>query len=262
MILVATSGYSYQDWRGPFYPADLPSSRMLGYYAGHFPFVEVNTTFYRMPDERLLTSMAERTPGGFTFVVKAFQGLTHQHREIGPSALDASFAQFRNAVECLVPDGRLAAILAQFPNAFRNNPPNQAFLKRWRAEMGELPVLVEFRHRSWLTDEVQALLRQERLGFVAVDEPRLPGLLPPVPWTTARPGYVRFHGRNYAKWWRHEASHERYDYRYSEEELAEWVPVLRRMEAEVGLVLVAMNNHFQGSAPLNAKQLTNLLQMS
>lgn len=261
MILIGTAGYSYQDWRGPFYPADLPTSKMLGYYAEHFPFVEVNTTFYRMPDERLLAGMAGRTPPDFAFVVKAFQGLTHQFRELGAHELDASFKCFRRAVDGLAQEGRLAAVLAQFPNSFRNNPPNQSLVRRWRAEMGDLPVVVEFRDRSWLTAEVQGLLRQEQLGFVAVDEPRLPGLLPPVAWATASPGYVRFHGRNSAKWWHHQASYERYDYRYDEEELEEWVPVLRRMEEETGLVLVAMNNHYQGSAPLNAKALAGMLQM-
>jgi uncharacterized protein YecE (DUF72 family) len=109
---------------------------MLGYYAEHFPFVEVNTTFYRMPDERLLTGMADRTPPGFGFVVKAFQGLTHQYREFSTGELDAAFTAFRRAVDRLTPDGRLAAVLAQFPNAFRNNPPNQSFVRRWRVEMG------------------------------------------------------------------------------------------------------------------------------
>lgn len=259
MILVATAGFSYQDWRGPFYPETLPAQAMLGYYAGHFPFVELNTTFYRLPGEEFLRRLADRTPPGFFFVVKAFQGLTHTPQELGAEGLQATFSLFRQAVRGLHGEGRLGAVLVQFPNGFRNNPPNQAYLSRWRAEMEELPVIVEFRHRSWLAPEVEQLLRRERLGFVAVDEPRLPGLLPPVAWATAPPAYVRFHGRNAAKWWHHQESYERYDYRYSEEELRQWIPTLRRLEGEVGTVLVAMNNHYQGSAPLNAKMLTALL---
>lgn len=259
MILVATAGYSYQDWRGTFYPANLPTQEMLGFYAEHFPFVELNTTFYRMPDRSFLDRLAARTRPGFFFVVKAFRGLTHDRQAMEPQALAGAFAQFRLAVEGLREEGRLGAVLAQFPNAFRNNPRNQDYLVRWRAELPGLPVIIEFRHRSWLSPEIEQLLRREGLAFAAVDEPRLPGLLPPVAWATAAPGYLRFHGRNSAKWWNHRESWERYDYLYSEAELGEWVPALRRLEAEVGTVLVAMNNHYQGSAPRNAFMLKELL---
>lgn len=262
MILVGTSGFSYQDWRGPFYPADLPAREMLGYYAGHFPFVELNTTYYRMPDTGFLKRLTARTPSGFLFVVKAFQGLTHSPHELGSDGLHDAFARFKEEAAGLADEGRLAAVLAQFPNSFRNNPPNLKYLARWREEFGELPLVVEFRHRSWLTSEVQQELKRQRLSFAGVDEPSLPGLLPRMVWGTAAPGYVRFHGRNAAKWWKHQEAYERYDYRYSAEELESWIPSLRQLETEVGTVLVAMNNHYQGSAPLNAKMLTGLLEGS
>lgn len=260
MILVATAGYSYQDWRGTFYPKGLPAQEMLGFYAEHFPFVELNTTFYRMPDRGLLDRLAARARPDFFFVVKAFRGLTHEWSTASPQVLVGSFAQFRLAVEGLRADGRLGAVLAQFPNSFRNTSSNQAYLARWREELAELPVIVEFRHRSWLAPETEQLLRRERLSFAAVDEPRLPGLLPPVAWATAAPAYLRFHGRNAAKWWNHRESWERYNYLYSQAELEEWVPTLRRLESETGTVLVAMNNHYQGSAPRNAQMLRSLLE--
>lgn len=259
MILVATAGFSYRDWRGTFYPPKLAAGEMLGYYAEHFPFVELNTTFYRMPDTRLLAGLTRKTPADFSFVVKAFQGLTHNQAELGPGELSAAFAQFAGAVQPMWAEGRLGAVLAQFPNGFRNNPPNQDYVVRWREELADLPVIIEFRHRSWLTPEVEDLLRRSRLAFAAVDEPRLPGLLPPVAWATAAPGYVRFHGRNAARWWHHQESYERYDYLYPDEELAEWVPTLRQLELGVGTVLVAMNNHYQGKAPANALRLREIL---
>ncbi|MDI6871384.1 MAG: DUF72 domain-containing protein [Bacillota bacterium] len=257
MILVGTSGFSYPDWRGTFYPKDLPAQDMLSYYAGHFPFVELNTTFYRLPEAGFLARMAARTPEDFSFVVKAFQDLTHRPHLLEPGALEGTFTAFRAALDEL--GGRLGAVLAQFPNSFRNNPRNQEYVAHWRRRMGDLPVVVEFRHRSWLTDEVERLLRRERLAFAAVDEPRLPGLLPPVAWSTASPAYVRFHGRNAARWYHHQASCERYDYLYSAEELGEWLPKLRRLDAETGKVLVAFNNHYQGQAPANARLLRSLL---
>jgi uncharacterized protein YecE (DUF72 family) len=262
MILVGTAGFSYQDWRGPFYPSDLSAKEMLGYYAGHFPFVELNTTYYRMPDPGFLGRLAQRTPSGFFFVVKAFQGVTHAPEELGPEGLRDTFARFNGEARILAAEGRLGAVLAQFPNSFRNTPPNLRYLARWREEFGELPVVVEFRHRSWLTPEVEQELKRNGLAFCGVDEPHLPGLLPPVAWGTAAPGYVRFHGRNAAKWWHHAEAYERYDYRYSEDELRGWLPSLLRLERDVGTVLVAMNNHYQGSAPLNAKMLAGLLDSS
>lgn len=257
MILVGTSGFSYPDWRGTFYPENLPARNMLSYYAERFPFVELNTTFYRLPEAGFLARMAARTPDGFGFVVKAFQDLTHRQHLLEPAALAATFSSFRAALDEL--EGRLEAVLVQFPNSFRNNPQNQDYLADWRRRMEDLPVIIEFRHRSWLTGEVEQLLRRERLAFAAVDEPRLPGLLPPVAWSSAAPAYVRFHGRNAAKWYNHQASHERYDYLYTAEELGEWLPTLRRLDSETGRVLVAFNNHYQGKAPANAQTLRALL---
>lgn len=259
MILVGTAGFSYSDWRGRFYPEKLPAQEMLSFYAEHFPFVEVNTTFYRLPAEGFLAGLASRTPEGFLFVVKAFQGLTHRFREAGEEELRTAFALQRQRTTELAVEGRLAGLLLQFPSSFRRNPQNEAYLCRWREELGEGPLIVEFRHRSWLVPEVEKLLHDEGIAFAAVDEPRLPGLLPPVVWATAPPGYVRFHGRNAAQWWTHQQSYERYNYLYSQEELRQWVPALRRLEDRVGTVLVAMNNHYQGKAPQNALMLQWLL---
>jgi uncharacterized protein YecE (DUF72 family) len=257
MITIGTAGYSYEDWRGAFYPANLSSRDYLSYYAGTFQFVEVNVTFYQMPNRHMLYHMAEKTPTGFEFSVKAFRGFTHERVDD-----DQQFVLFREALMPLTDTGRLACVVAQFPNSFRNNPLNQAYLRSLRARLGGLPIAVEFRHSSWLNEQVSQLLRDEEMGFVCVDEPQLPGLVPPVARATAAPAYVRFHGRNTAKWWRHEAAHERYDYLYTAEELSEWVPKLRELEAKVGKVLVAMNNHYQAKAVSNGKMLQGLLGLS
>ncbi len=146
MILIGTAGNSYKDWKGVFYPEKLPDKEMLGFYAQHFPSTEVNTTFYRMPNRFMLAKMAEKTPSGFRFFIKAFQGLTHQR--------DADlFPEFVAALKPLVAEGRLASVLAQFPNSFRNRPDNQAYLGQLRDGMGpNIPVVAEFRHREWLPD--------------------------------------------------------------------------------------------------------------
>lgn len=255
VILIGTAGYSYKDWKGVFYPEKLPDKEMLGYYAQQFPFTEVNTTFYRMPNRFMLGTMANKTPLGFRFFIKAFQGLTHQRDP-------ALFPEFAAALEPLSAEGRLAGVLAQFPNSFRNRPENRTYLEQFREAMGpDVPVVVEFRHREWVADESTFnLLSELNLSFVCVDEPQFKSLVPPLVRATADPGYVRFHGRNYQKWWHHEHPDERYDYLYTEEELQEWVPRLQSLENSVNTVYVSMNNHRRGQAVVNGRMLRDLLE--
>jgi len=118
---------------------------------------------------------------------------------------------------------------------------------------------VEFRDSGWVTDETFEDLRRLKLGFCCVDEPRLKGLMPPVVKATGPVGYVRFHGRNAARWWEHENAWERYDYTYKEDELAEWVPRLRELEASTEVTLVYANNHYRGQSISALQSLMSLL---
>jgi uncharacterized protein YecE (DUF72 family) len=257
VILIGTAGYSYKDWKGVFYPEGLPDKEMLGFYAGQFPFTEINTTFYRMPNPFMLSNMAAKTPPKFHFFIKAFQGLTHKR--------DAElFPEFVAALSPLASEGRLAGVLAQFPNSFRKNPDNRAYLGRFRDALGpDIPVVVEFRHREWVEDETTFdLLAELNLSFVCVDEPQFKSLVPPLFRATATPAYVRFHGRNYQKWWHHDHPDERYDYLYTEEELTQWIPRLHALERSADTVYVSMNNHRRGQAVINGRMLRDLLERS
>ncbi|MBI4771010.1 MAG: DUF72 domain-containing protein [Chloroflexi bacterium] len=191
MIKLGTSGFSYDDWVGPVYPPDLPKRDWLAHYAARFDTVELNVTYYRLPDHRTVQGWAGRTPPGFIFAVKAFQGLTHDR-----SAPD--FPAFTAAIAPLTESGKLACVLAQFPHAFHPDPENRAYLERLRQGLGDLPAVVEFRDSAWLAEATFDQLRSLNLGFCCVDEPRLRGLLPPVARATGSLAYVRFHGRNAA----------------------------------------------------------------
>ena len=252
MIKIGTSGFSYDDWVGPVYPEGLPAREHLAYYAAQFPTVELNVTYYRIPDSRSVQGWARRTPDGFLFAVKAFQGLTHERTE-------PDFAGFLTALTPLREAGKLGCVLAQFPYSFHLTSENRNYLARLRAGMGELPVVVELRNANWVRDETFELLRTLQLGFCCVDEPQLRGLMPPIAVATGPVAYVRFHGRNAAKWYDHDEAWERYNYSYSENELREWVPKIRELDTQVPLTLVYFNNHYVGQATKGARDLTQLM---
>ena len=199
MILIGTSGYSFPDWVGPFYPPGTARGKMLDHYVRHFPAVEVNSTYYRIPPPSTLHAMERKTPPEFEFVVKAHHDMTHK-RTLEPELYDA----FARSVEPLQEAGKLSGILAQFPYAFRRTKENQEFLGELKRRLPEAPLFVEFRHSSWVRDDLFPWLEEEGLGYVSVDEPELPGLVPPIARATGPLGYVRLHGRNKENWWQPE----------------------------------------------------------
>ncbi len=252
MIKIGTSGFSYDDWVGPVYPPELPAREHLAYYAERFPTVELNVTYYRVPELRTVEGWVRKTPPDFLFAVKAFQGLTHERKE-------PDFQGFVAALTPLVESGKLGCVLAQFPYSFHPTPENRNYLALLRAGFGDLPVVVELRNAGWVADETFDLLHSLNLGYCCVDEPQLRGLMPPLAIATGPLAYVRFHGRNAAKWYAHDEAWERYNYSYSAAELNEWAPKIRALEAEAPLTLVYFNNHYRGQATQGARDLGQLL---
>jgi len=161
----------------------------------------------------------------------------------------------------LIDADKFACVLAQFPHSFHADPANRAYLKRVRDGFGDLPVVVEFRSREWITDQTFDELRALDFGFCCVDQPQFESLVPPVAVATGPVAYVRFHGRNYQKWWAHDEAWERYNYSYSGDELMEWVGKIRQLDEEAPLTLVYMNNHWQGQAVASARDLSQLLSV-
>jgi uncharacterized protein YecE (DUF72 family) len=250
MIYIGTSGFQYDDWVGEYYPEDLPKKDWLSYYAKEFNTLEINFTYYRMPSAQSLYRMAQKVPADFLFTVKATQEMTHA-RERDPKL----FKQFTQALDPLAEANKFGGILAQFPNSFRANDDSREYLRWFREQLGALPVVVEFRNKEWLTDETYELLRENNLGFCGVDEP----FFPRVAKVTAPIAYVRFHGRNHKKWWKHEHAYERYDYTYPKEELAEWTPKIEQMNEVAEKTFVFANNHYKGQGIDTARKLQKML---
>lgn len=271
-VLLGTCGYSYKDWVGAFYPPGTRPEGMLPYYAARFPAVELDYTYYRMPGERTIAAIAAKSPTGFQVCVKANRAMTHEP-PVAPAELARVFRAFAAALRPLLERGQLGCVLMQFPWSFRPSPDARDYLRRSRDLLPDLPVVIEFRNAAWVAQETFELLRTLGLGFCAVDEPRLRGLMPPVAEATAAVAYVRFHGRNARRWFNHVHAWERYDYRYSERELAEWVPRLRALAhaavdaaaapgaaaSQEAKVFALFNNHHNGQAVDGALLLQRLL---
>jgi uncharacterized protein YecE (DUF72 family) len=186
-ILVGTSGWSYKQWKGTFYPADLPADGMLRHYAACLPAVEINNSFYRIPRESVLLEWAAQVPAGFRFVLKASRRITHVNRLTDE---DGSLAYFLRTVNVL--GEKLGPTLFQCPPSLRKDMGRLTdFLalvpRTWRAAL-------EFRHASWFTDEVYDALRAHDVALVAVDEDEGAGapLMPTASW-----GYLRLRRTSY-----------------------------------------------------------------
>lgn len=254
-IHIGCSGFSYDDWHGPFYPRDLAPRDRLGYYAREFGCLELNTTFYRQPEPRMIASLAARTPEEFRFAVKVYGGITHDHER----ATESDFRRFWDGLAPLRETGKLGCLLAQFPHSFRPTRSTVDHVRRLREAWPTPDVVVEFRHAAWSDDRADALLERHRLATCVVDEPDLPGLMPARVKITANPSYLRLHGRNADKWYDHAEAWERYDYRYSAAELAAWVDPVKELASGADDLYVFFNNHYEAQAVVNARELGRLL---
>jgi uncharacterized protein YecE (DUF72 family) len=198
--------------------------------------------------------MERKTPEGFRFVVKLHQSMTHERR------LDPAVTrEFLAALDPLKAAGKYDGLLAQFPWGFQRSAASLAHLEALRQSFGDEPLFVEFRHRSWLAPDLGPWLRERALGYCAVDEPALPGLMPPETLLTGEDGYVRFHGRNAGNWWARGGG-DRYDYDYSERELGEWITRVRELAEKARRTYLFFNNCHAGQAARNARLMQELLR--
>lgn len=187
-LYVGTSGFSYREWKPDFYPADLKSAQMLGFYAQHLPSVEINNTFYRAPTEKLLRSWIEQTPDDFAFTLKAPQRITHFQRL---RDVDEHLSFFLATARAL--GSRLGAILFQLPPSLRYDA---ALLGGFLAALPGDPFrfAIEFRHASWDLPEVRELLGANHVAWCVADTEEMPA----APLRTARDfAYLRLRRSTY-----------------------------------------------------------------
>jgi len=262
-IKIGTSGFSFDDWKGTVYPHHLKKDDWLIYYESTLGFkaLEVNFTYYTLPNPRTLEGMSRKTSHDFEFVVKAFRGMTHDIQERGSTTFTnnkKTFEQFVMSLQPLIDAHKLACVLAQFPYAFQPSEKTRDYLKRFKELLGPLPLIIEFRHKKWLTEKTVQFLKEHALGYCAVDEPRLPQLMPFYPEATSAIGYFRFHGRNTS--WFNVSTSVRYDYLYSTGQLKEFIPPITYIASKTEKVFAFFNNCHAGSAAHNAAMLIRMIQ--
>ena len=249
--IVGTSGYSFADWIGTFYPPGTQRGDMLTQYVNHFETVELNFSYYRIPNQATLGRMAAKVPEGFTFWVKANQKTTHrQDRSIS--------GEFLDALTPMAESGKLAGVLLQFPQSFHRTVANRKYLAGAIEDFSSVPLAVEFRHFSWDDPSTLTGLRERNVTLVIPDVPELAGLYrPAAPVVTTATGYLRFHSRTGAKWYA--GGPERYDYNYSSDELKAVLTEWSALENEVEKVYAFFNNCHRGQAAQNAEAFRRLL---
>jgi uncharacterized protein YecE (DUF72 family) len=294
-VRIGTCSWADEALSKHWYPPGLAARERLPYYGERFSTVEVDSTFYRVPERTMVQGWADRTPQGFVMHVKAF-GLMTRHpvklEQLPPDLRDGMpvddrgrvdrppreqralvFREFLEALAPLRETGKLGGILFQLPPYVVWKRASLDYLEWAQEQLGADRMLVEFRHRSWfeedVRDEVLRWLEERGMAYVAVDAPKVDAKNVPATVVAATAGlaYVRFHGRNAATWNRRGGSaSERFDWMYSEEELREWVEPLRKLSEESEEAYAFMNNNNQtggvAQAPAGAELLRKLLEQN
>ena len=262
-ILIGTSGYDHPELKGSFYPLDLPRKDFLLYYSTKFSALEINSTFYGMPDAVRMNSFFQRSEGRVMFSVKLNRLMTH---EITGNWKNTA-GEFRNAMCPLIEKNVLSVILMQFPESFQYTAENRFYLSALLKEFEGFPAVVEFRHASWIKESVFEGLAMRKAGIVFCDMPQLKNL--PDGFSKGTPfigpeAYIRLHGRNQNGWYAGggNSSKEtvRYDYEYSEKELCSFIPIIKKAFMEGRRVHMYFNNHPKGTGFKNALEMKALAE--
>ena len=287
-IRVGTAGWTDKTLiESGWYPDDAGNpEKRLRYYASQFPLVEVDSAYYALPAEQTAAAWAARTPVDFTFNVKAFSLFT-QHptpvralpkdlreaaektgkervylKDVDPAVTGQAWDRFFAALEPLREAGKLGAILLQFPPWFPISRSNKEYILGCAERAAPRRVCVEFRNHTWMTEDNQKetldFLSAHNLPYVCVDEPQgYPNSIPPVLAATSDLAVVRLHG--HSEHWDAKTVQERFNYRYSDQELKTWAGNVRRLAADADETHVVFNNCYRDYAHVNAQRMEALI---
>jgi uncharacterized protein YecE (DUF72 family) len=254
-ILVGTSGYSFHEWVGPVYPEGTKQAEYLPCYAALFSTVELNFSYYKMPEAKNLAKMLADGGSKLCYSVKAHRTLTHEPRA---AQWEEEAKTCLKAIEPLLKAGRLGAVLFQFPYSFRHTVENRQYLDKLLEYYKEIPSAVEFRSADWYTGKLIEGMKSRKVSLVSLDMPELPKLPPQTDVVTAPLAYIRLHGRNKESWWDYN-EYARYNYMYGDLEIKAWAARIERIAGQASRILVYFSNHPFGKAAKNAQMLAKLI---
>ena len=285
-IRIGTAGWSYKDWDGIFYPPGMNHRRQhpLEYLARFFDTTEINTSFYGplKPEwAKLWCRKVAAVNKNFLFTAKLYRAFTHSPIAVmEPTSAatirptDEDEARTREGLDAIATEGRLGALLIQFPVSFKNTSLNRDYLERLLRQFIEYPRVVEVRHSSWNDAATLAAFAQKDVGFCNIDQPVLGRSLAPTEHVTSAIGYVRLHGRNCENWFADRDSddqsrddrrsgidtrNDRYNYLYKPSELEDWKERIESVAERAHTTYVITNNHFESKAGVNALELKAML---
>jgi uncharacterized protein YecE (DUF72 family) len=280
-IRIGTAGWSYKDWDGVFYPPGMQHRKQhpLEYLARFFDTTEINTSFYGPLKPEWAKLWCRKVAGvnkNFLFTAKLYRAFTHSPIAVmEPTSAatirptDEDEARTREGLDAIATEGRLGALLIQFPVSFKNTSLNRDYLERLLRQFIEYPRVVEVRHSSWNDAATLAAFAQKDVGFCNIDQPLLGRSLAPTEHVTSAIGYVRLHGRNYENWFADRDSddrrssidnrNDRYNYLYKLSELEDWKERIESVAERAHTTYVITNNHFESKAGVNALELKAMI---
>jgi uncharacterized protein YecE (DUF72 family) len=220
---------------------------MLQQYASVFDTVEINSSFYDPPDQGAILGLTKYTKRGFMFSAKINRKFTHDLKLKLSEASTKELENFVQLFDPLLTQDRLGCFLVQLPPSLKRN---DGLLEDFLAALPHrYDYVVEFRHKSWMDEATWLTLSKYEAAYCIVDEP----LLPPEVHVTSDIGYIRWHGHGERPW---------YDYRYSQQQLQDWVPQIKKVQENAKKTFGVFNNHFHGYAPENCIQTMEMLGMA
>lgn len=255
-LFIGTSGWHYDDWNGIFYPEKLAKTKRLEYYATQFNSLEVNSSYYNIPQPNWVKNWITQTGNNVMFTMKAHQSLTHTP-DINQYQQNVHI--FKSCLEPLLIENKLQCVLLQFPQSFHYENDERIYLDKLLKEMSDIPLVVEMRNKQWQTENIYKELKQRNIGWCITDNPKLKDLLETQYIATSDLAYMRFHGRNAEMWYKGD-NVSRYDYNYEDDELEEFINPLLKLLMNTKIVQLFFNNHAKAKATVNAKKLEYLLK--
>ena len=270
-IRIGTAGWSYKDWEGFFYPPGMQRRKIhpLEYLARFFDTAEINTSFYGPLKPEVVKLWCKKVAAvnpNFLFTAKLYRAFTHSPLAVMEPTSAASIRptdedeiKTREGLDALASEGKLGALLIQFPVSFKNTSLNREYIERLVRQFIEYPCVIEVRDSSWDNAETLESFAQRNVAFCNIDQPLLGKSLGPTEHVTAPIAYIRLHGRNYDQWFDSDNRNDRYNYLYKERELEGWKERIENVAHKAQTTYVITNNHFESKAGVNAIELKAMI---